>query len=96
MTGSEFHRRNRWTAAGDSDFCSSFLELSSILSSLQCDLSVIEDRLGTSAGITDDNIVLHLGVVEQKINELLTIQAFLSSKVSFVNFCLLNNQISWS
>ncbi|XP_048880083.1 coiled-coil domain-containing protein 114 [Brienomyrus brachyistius] len=47
---------------------------------LNCDRSVIEDMLDSSAGITDNNIMNYLTMVEQKTNELLTIQAFLSSK----------------
>nr|XP_023693154.1 coiled-coil domain-containing protein 114 isoform X2 [Paramormyrops kingsleyae] len=42
--------------------------------------TVIDDMLGSSAGITDNNIMTYLTMVEQKTNELLTIQAFLSSK----------------
>nr|XP_046239303.1 coiled-coil domain-containing protein 114 isoform X2 [Scatophagus argus] len=54
--------------------------VNSIFSKLECDRSVIEDTLGSSTGISENNIMSFLGLVEQKTNELLTIQAFLSSK----------------
>ncbi|XP_036957054.1 coiled-coil domain-containing protein 114 isoform X1 [Acanthopagrus latus] len=55
-------------------------ELNSIFSKIECDRSVIEDALGSSTGISENNIMSYLGLVEQKTNELLTIQAFLNSK----------------
>ncbi|XP_041639528.1 coiled-coil domain-containing protein 114 [Cheilinus undulatus] len=54
--------------------------VNSIFSKIECDRSVIEDKLGSSAGISENNIMSYLGLVEQKTNELLTIQAFLHSK----------------
>nr|XP_020453588.1 coiled-coil domain-containing protein 63-like isoform X2 [Monopterus albus] len=54
--------------------------VTSIFSKLECDHSVIEDMLGSSTGISDYNIMSYLGLVEQKTNELLTVQAFLKSK----------------
>ncbi|XP_039971974.1 coiled-coil domain-containing protein 114 [Xiphias gladius] len=49
-------------------------------SKMECDRSVVEDMLGSSTGISENNIMSYLGLVEQKTNELLTIQAFLNSK----------------
>ncbi|XP_041836702.1 coiled-coil domain-containing protein 114 [Melanotaenia boesemani] len=54
--------------------------VNSIVSKMECDRSVIEDKLGSSTGITDNNIMSYLGLVEQKTDRLLTIQAFLNSK----------------
>ncbi|XP_067443059.1 coiled-coil domain-containing protein 114 isoform X1 [Thunnus thynnus] len=54
--------------------------VNSIFSKMECDRSVIEDMLGSSSGISENNIMSYLGLVEQKTNELLTIQAFLNSK----------------
>ncbi|KAM7402314.1 hypothetical protein PAMP_017561 [Pampus punctatissimus] len=54
--------------------------VNSIFSKMECDHSVIEDMLGSSSGISENNIMSYLGLVEQKTNELLTIQAFLNSK----------------
>ncbi|XP_034724976.1 coiled-coil domain-containing protein 114 isoform X2 [Etheostoma cragini] len=54
--------------------------VNSIFSKMECDRSVIEDLLGSSTGISENNIMSYLGLVEQKTNELLTVQAFLNSK----------------
>ncbi|XP_056131279.1 coiled-coil domain-containing protein 114 [Lampris incognitus] len=54
--------------------------VSTIFTKLECDRSVIEDMLGSSTGIRDNNIMSYLGLIEQKTNELLTIQAFLNTK----------------
>uniref|UniRef100_A0A3Q3WXD8 ODAD1 central coiled coil region domain-containing protein n=1 Tax=Mola mola TaxID=94237 RepID=A0A3Q3WXD8_MOLML len=54
--------------------------VNSIFSKMECDCSGIEDTLGSSAGITENNIMSYLGLAEQKTNELLTVQAFLNSK----------------
>ncbi|KAG7493384.1 hypothetical protein JOB18_007570 [Solea senegalensis] len=54
--------------------------VNSTFSKLQCDRSVMEDMLGLSKGISENNIMFYLGLVEQKTNELLTIQDFLNSK----------------
>uniref|UniRef100_A0A8C6U1P5 Coiled-coil domain containing 114 n=1 Tax=Neogobius melanostomus TaxID=47308 RepID=A0A8C6U1P5_9GOBI len=55
--------------------------VSSIFTKLECDQSVIEDLLGASAGINDNNIMSYLSLIEQKTNELLTVRAYLQSKV---------------
>uniref|UniRef100_A0A7N8Y7Z9 Outer dynein arm docking complex subunit 1 n=1 Tax=Mastacembelus armatus TaxID=205130 RepID=A0A7N8Y7Z9_9TELE len=54
--------------------------VNSIFSKMECDRSVIDELLGSSTGISDNNVMSYLGLVEQKTNELLTIQAFLNSK----------------
>ncbi|XP_078103604.1 coiled-coil domain-containing protein 114 [Sander vitreus] len=54
--------------------------VNSIFSKMECDRSVIEDLLGSSTGISENNIMSYLGLVEQKTNELLIVQAFLNSK----------------
>uniref|UniRef100_A0A673A1R6 Coiled-coil domain containing 114 n=1 Tax=Sphaeramia orbicularis TaxID=375764 RepID=A0A673A1R6_9TELE len=58
------------------------------ISKIDCDRSVIENMLDTSTGISDNNIMSYLGLVEQNANELLTIQAFLNSKVTFEHMVL--------
>ncbi|XP_042365878.1 coiled-coil domain-containing protein 114 [Plectropomus leopardus] len=54
--------------------------VNSTFSKMECDSSVIEDNLGSSSGVSENNIMSYLGLVEQRTNELLTIQAFLNSK----------------
>ncbi|KAJ8388986.1 hypothetical protein AAFF_G00125470 [Aldrovandia affinis] len=52
----------------------------SMFENIGCDRSAIEDMLGSSSGIRDNDIITYLGQVEQRTNELLTIQSYLSSK----------------
>ncbi|KAM8916812.1 coiled-coil domain-containing protein 114 isoform 3-T3 [Spinachia spinachia] len=54
--------------------------VNSIFSKMDCDGSAMEDTLGSCTGSAENNIMSHLGLVEQKTNELLTIRAFLNSK----------------
>ncbi|XP_005943710.1 coiled-coil domain-containing protein 114 isoform X1 [Haplochromis burtoni] len=54
--------------------------VNNIFTKVECDRSAIEDMLGSSSGITENNIMSYLSLVEQKTNELLTVQAFLSTK----------------
>lgn len=80
------------TVPGTPDYGLSHLTgVNSIFSQMDWDRSVIEDILGSSTGISENNIMSYLGLVEQKTNELLTIQAFLNSKVTCrpVLLCLL-------
>ncbi|XP_030634148.1 coiled-coil domain-containing protein 114 [Chanos chanos] len=54
--------------------------VSTVFGLLECDRSLVEDMLGSSSGIRNSNIMAYLGLVEQKTNELLTLQAFINSK----------------
>ncbi|KAM8867952.1 outer dynein arm-docking complex subunit 1-like, partial [Synchiropus picturatus] len=54
--------------------------LSNVLSNVECGRSSLEDKLGFSSGINENNIMSYLSLVEQKTNELLSIQAFLHYK----------------
>lgn len=56
--------------------------ISSTLKTTQCDCSALEDALGSSAGITESNIMSYMSLVEQKTIELLAIRAYLESKVT--------------
>ncbi|CAL8338805.1 unnamed protein product [Lota lota] len=51
-----------------------------IFSKMDGDRSVIDDLLGSTAGINENNMMTYLGLVEQKTNELVAMQAFLRSK----------------
>ncbi len=59
----------------------SFLGLDSMFKRIDCKLGQMGGMLGSSSGITDSNLMMYLGMVEQKASELLTIQAFIKSKV---------------
>ncbi|XP_058229921.1 coiled-coil domain-containing protein 114 isoform X1 [Hemibagrus wyckioides] len=54
--------------------------VSNLFNKINCDRAVVDDLLGSSAGIRDSNIMTYLKLVEQKTNELLTVQAFVNSK----------------
>ncbi|XP_028854865.1 coiled-coil domain-containing protein 114 isoform X2 [Denticeps clupeoides] len=54
--------------------------VSHVTKNLSCDHSLVEDMLSSTSAITDNNIMTHLGLLEQKSNEFLTIQAFIRSK----------------
>lgn len=56
--------------------------IGSTLKSTQCDCTALEDALGSSAGITESNIMSYMSLVEQKTIELLAIRAYLESKVT--------------
>lgn len=45
-----------------------------------CSKAEIEELLGSAAGVTDNNIVLYLSIIEQRTNELLQIQHYLQHK----------------
>lgn len=62
--------------------------VNSTFSKLECDRSVIEDMLGSTTGISENNIMSYLGQIEQRTNELLTVQAYLNSKVTCQPFSL--------
>ncbi|XP_059384721.1 coiled-coil domain-containing protein 114 isoform X1 [Carassius carassius] len=54
--------------------------IDSMFKKTDCSLGQMEGMLGSSSGITDSNLMMYLGLVEQKASELLTIQAFIKSK----------------
>ncbi|KAJ7998527.1 hypothetical protein DPEC_G00205840 [Dallia pectoralis] len=54
--------------------------VNSVFRKTNCDGSAVEDMLGSSTGIQDNDIMTYLGLVEKRANELLTMQAFLSSR----------------
>nr|XP_046168199.1 coiled-coil domain-containing protein 114 isoform X2 [Oncorhynchus gorbuscha] len=54
--------------------------VNSVFHKMDCDRSVVEDLLGSSSGIRENNIMTYLGLVEQRTNQLLTMQAFLNSR----------------
>jgi len=45
-----------------------------------CSKAEIEELLGSGAGVTDNNIILYLSIIEQRCNELLQIQHYLQHK----------------
>lgn len=53
----------------------------SVFSKIGCDVATITDMLGGHAGVTDTTVLQYLGIVEQRTNELLQLQAFIQAKV---------------
>uniref|UniRef100_W5K8D1 Outer dynein arm docking complex subunit 1 n=1 Tax=Astyanax mexicanus TaxID=7994 RepID=W5K8D1_ASTMX len=54
--------------------------VSTVLKTINFDQSMVEYLPGSSSGIRNNNIMTYLSLVEQKTNEMLTIQAFVNSK----------------
>lgn len=55
--------------------------ISSVFSKIGCDSGAIMELLGGHAGVTDTTVLQYLGIVEQRTNELLQLQAFLQAQV---------------
>ncbi len=55
--------------------------IDSVFSKIGCDSTAITDMLGGHAGVTETTVLQYLGIVEQRTNELLQLQAFLHAKV---------------
>ncbi|XP_072100828.1 coiled-coil domain-containing protein 114 [Mobula birostris] len=54
--------------------------IESLFNKINCDRSILDEMLGSSSGIRDNNVMQYLGLIEQRTNELLSIQSYLSSK----------------
>ncbi|XP_065842357.1 uncharacterized protein [Oscarella lobularis] len=54
----------------------------SMFTKIGCDRSAITDMLGGQTGVTDANLMQFLGIIEQRVNELLQLQQFISLKES--------------
>ncbi|XP_069774744.1 coiled-coil domain-containing protein 114 [Narcine bancroftii] len=52
----------------------------SLFNKINCDQSILDEMLGSACGIRDNNVMQYLGLIEQRTNELLSIQSYLSSK----------------
>jgi len=54
--------------------------IESLFNKINCDRSAIDEMLGAASGVTDGNMIQYLGIIEQRTNELLAIQTYVSSK----------------
>ncbi|RUS82977.1 hypothetical protein EGW08_009262 [Elysia chlorotica] len=54
--------------------------IDSLFNKINCDRSAIDDMLGAATGVTDNNMIQYLGIIEQRTNELLAIQTYCNSK----------------
>ena len=68
--------------------------IDSLFNKINCDRSAIDDMLGAATGVTDNNMIQYLGIIEQRTNELLAIQTYCNSKVP-TDFGFLWPHLSW-
>nr|KAG5696204.1 hypothetical protein BaRGS_021689 [Batillaria attramentaria] len=54
--------------------------IDSLFNKINCDRSAIDDMLGAVSGVNESNMLQYLGIIEQRTNELLAVQAYLNTK----------------
>jgi len=52
----------------------------SLFNKINCERSAIDDMLGAQAGVTDQNMLQYLGIIEERTNQLLLIQTYVNSQ----------------
>ena len=57
------------------------LAIQSIFDKIDCPRDSIDDLLGASQGIKENNMMQYLGIVEERTNELLRIKSYVDYKV---------------
>lgn len=62
------------------------LGIESMFSKIGCDSTAITELLGGHAGVTESTLLQYLGLIEQRTNELLQLQAFLQAKVLTLHY----------
>ena len=60
--------------------------IGSLFDKIGCDRAILNDLLGSSEDVKDDNMMQYLGLIEQRANELLAAQSFLDSEVRCFGF----------
>ena len=63
-------------------WCVSGIE--SLFNKTNCDSSSIDDMLGSKQGVTNQNMIQYLGIIEEKTNQLLLAQTYLANKVTLI------------
>ena len=64
-----------------------FAGVDSLFTKMSCDSSAINDMLGGQQGITNNNVMQHMGEIEKQTNSYLMMYHYtLSSKVNYVIF----------
>ena len=71
-----YHGRNKFTIC----ICIFFVGVDSLFHKINCKRSAIEDMLGGDAGVNEANMIQYLGIIENRTNQLLTIQTFIENK----------------
>lgn len=55
----------------------------SLFNKISCDKSAIDNMLGSAEGVTDANMTQYLGVIEERTNKLLLMQAYVTSQKDY-------------
>ena len=56
--------------------------MDSLFNKINCDRGAIDDMLGAQSGVSDQNMIQYLGIIEQRTNELLAVRDYQQSKVN--------------
>lgn len=67
--------------------CSFYLGIDSIFRKIGCDRRKMEHLLQSHEGVTEENMLKYLGIIEERTNELLMAQAAIHAKV--IEKCLI-------
>ena len=67
--------------------CCIYSGVESLFNKAGCDSTAITELLGGHAGVTDNNILQYMGIIEQRCNELLHLQSFIQAKVTTDSTC---------
>lgn len=60
--------------------------IESLFSKINCDRSAIDDMLGSTQGVTDQNMLQYLGIIEERTNQLLLTQAYLGKDKDYEDY----------
>jgi len=63
--------------SGASSKCGYVLGVNSLFTKTGCDRSAIDDMLNAQEGVTDQNLLQYLGIIEARANQLLLTRAFI-------------------
>lgn len=55
----------------------------SLFNKINCNRGAIDDMLGAQSGVSDQNMLQYLGIIEQRTNELLSVRDYQLSKVRY-------------
>lgn len=62
------------------------INIGTLFKNINCDRTKIDDMLVVQEGVTDQNVLLHLGVIEETTNKLLLLRASIKKEVDLAEF----------
>lgn len=68
--------------------------IDSLFKKIGCDRRQIDQLLQSHEGVTEDNMLRYLGIIEERTNELLTAQATINAKVPRLSFVVSRSILS--